>query len=168
MTDPGTTQKLAAVLAADVAGYSRLMQGDEHATVAALDECREIFRERIEANDGRVVDMAGDSVLAVFERASAAVTAALEAQERLRARNDPLPDDRRMRYRIGVNLGEVVAAAPNLKACSNFSQYINKLIGGPGKAAVRRFVGEARGKQLDAIRPRLSLHRTLISRGRSQ
>ena len=52
--------------------------------------------------------MAGDSVLAVFERASAAVTAALEAQEQLAARNEPLPEDRRMRYRTGVNLGEVI------------------------------------------------------------
>jgi adenylate cyclase len=53
--------KLAAILAADAAGYSRLMQEDEPATIAQLDACRDIFRRHIEANHGRVVDMAGDS-----------------------------------------------------------------------------------------------------------
>ena len=60
-------QRLAAILAADVAGYSRLMAADERSTVAALDGSRAVFRSQIEANHGRVIDMAGDSVLAVFE-----------------------------------------------------------------------------------------------------
>ena len=70
-------QRLAAILAADVAGYSRLMAADERATVAALDAARKVFRTQIESNQGRVIDMAGDSVLAVFETATGAVTAAL-------------------------------------------------------------------------------------------
>jgi adenylate cyclase len=65
MTDPEGTQKLEAILAADVAGYSRLMQDDD-ATVATLDAYRAVFREKIQAHRGRVVDMSGDSVLAVF------------------------------------------------------------------------------------------------------
>ena len=64
-------RKLAAILAADVAGYSRLMGADEDGTVAALDTCRAIFTTTIESHDGRVVDTAGDSVLAVFEHSSA-------------------------------------------------------------------------------------------------
>ena len=66
MTEPTVTQRLVAIFAADVVGYSRLMQDDDQATVATLDASREIFREQIVGHQGRVVDMAGDSVLAVF------------------------------------------------------------------------------------------------------
>ena len=70
-------QRLAAILAADAAGYSRLMTQDETATMAALDAARAVFRSEIELHHGRVIDMAGDSVLAVFETATGAVRAAL-------------------------------------------------------------------------------------------
>ena len=66
-------RRLAAILSADVAGYSRLMGDDEEATIAALDIRRQIFRDRIAARAGRVVDTAGDSVLAVFESVVEAV-----------------------------------------------------------------------------------------------
>ena len=103
-----SSHKLAAILAADAAGYSRLMQDNEQATVAMLDAYRAVFREQIEAHQGRVVDMAGDSVLAVFETATGAVQAALDVQRVLGERNDALPEARRMHFRIGVNLGEVI------------------------------------------------------------
>jgi adenylate cyclase len=67
MADSEGSRKLQAILAADVAGYSRLMQDNDEATVAALEASRVIFRERTHAHHGRIVDMAGDSVLAVFE-----------------------------------------------------------------------------------------------------
>ena len=70
MSSTELKQRLAAILAADVAGYSRLMAADERATVAALDAARALFRTKIEFNQGRVIDMAGDSVLAVFETAA--------------------------------------------------------------------------------------------------
>jgi adenylate cyclase len=108
MSDPEGIRKLEAILAADVAGYSRLMQEDDEATVATLEAYRGIFRERIQAHRGRVVDMAGDSVLAVFDAATGAVRAASEIQVALAERNDTLPEARRMRFRIGVNLGEVI------------------------------------------------------------
>ena len=76
-------QRLAAILVADVTGYSRLMTTDERATVAALDSARKVFRSRVESNQGRVIDMAGDSVLAVFETATGAVSAALAIQQEL-------------------------------------------------------------------------------------
>ncbi|HTO43041.1 MAG TPA: adenylate/guanylate cyclase domain-containing protein, partial [Burkholderiales bacterium] len=95
------SRKLAAILAADAAGYSRLMQEDERATLTTLDAYRHVFREQIEAHQGRVVDMAGDSVLAVFESATEAVSAALEIQSALATRNEAFPEARRMRFRIG-------------------------------------------------------------------
>ena len=101
-------QRLAAILAADVAGYSRLMARDERATVAALDAARGVFRAQIEASQGRVIDMAGDSVLAVFETAIGAVSAALAVQHDLGASSSPVAEDRRMRFRIGVHLGDVI------------------------------------------------------------
>ena len=101
-------QRLAAILAADVAGYSRLMADDERATVVALDAARALFRAGIEANHGRVIDMAGDSVLAVFETAAGAVTTALEVQEKMRAAAGDTPQAGRMEYRVGVHLGDLI------------------------------------------------------------
>jgi class 3 adenylate cyclase len=101
-------QRLAAILAADVAGYSRLMADDEQGTIAALDVARAVFRRHIEANQGRVVDMAGDSVLAVFESATGAVTAALVIQETLTATRSSGAEGRRMHFRIGVHIGDVI------------------------------------------------------------
>ena len=104
-------RRLAAILAADVAGYSRLMAADERATVSSLDAARAVFRTQIESNQGRVIDMAGDSVLAVFETATGAVSAGLGIQQELKALMVDVPDDRRMRYRIGVHLGDVIEKA---------------------------------------------------------
>jgi len=101
-------KRLVAILAADAAGYSRLMASDEAATVAALDAARAVFRDRIESNQGRVIDMAGDSVLAVFDIATGAVSAALAVQAALDAASSGESDDRRMRFRIGVHLGDVI------------------------------------------------------------
>ena len=85
LTDPSVKHRLTAILAADAAGFSRLMAADEGATVAALDAARIVFRQHTEAHHGRVIDMAGDSVLAVFETATGAVSAALAIQAELTA-----------------------------------------------------------------------------------
>jgi adenylate cyclase len=107
--DPEKLQrKLAAVLHADAAGFSRLMSQDEHATVATLEACRAAFRERIRTHAGRVVDTAGDSVLAVFESVVDAVTCAVSVQQALQERHAAVPGDRCMQFRIGVNLGDVI------------------------------------------------------------
>jgi TolB-like protein/class 3 adenylate cyclase len=111
LTDSGARQRLTAILAADAAGYSRLMAADEAATVAALDAARAMFRSHIESHQGRVIDMAGDSVLAVFETATGAVTAAMAIQHDLHAASLPLPTERRMLFRIGVHLGDVIEKA---------------------------------------------------------
>src|SRR5580765_1531843 len=102
------SHRLAAILAADAAGYSRLMSADEVATVAALDAARAVFRKEIEAHQGRVIDMAGDSVLAVFGTATGAVSAALGVQTQIDAPADAVPEHRRLRFRVGVHLGDVI------------------------------------------------------------
>ncbi|MEO6745929.1 MAG: adenylate/guanylate cyclase domain-containing protein [Caldimonas sp.] len=111
MSDTEIKQRLAAILAADVAGYSRLMSLDERATVAALDAARRVFRSHVESSQGRVIDMAGDSVLAVFEMAFGAVSAALAVQAELGTASSDVPDASRMRFRIGVHLGDVMEKA---------------------------------------------------------
>jgi adenylate cyclase len=111
VSDIELKQRLAAILAADVAGYSRLMSLDERATVAALDAARKVFRAQVESSQGRVIDMAGDSVLAVFETATGAVSAALAVQAELGTAGADVPDGSRMRFRIGVHLGDVIEKA---------------------------------------------------------
>src|SRR5512139_2718699 len=108
MAAPDLKDRLVAILAADAAGYSRLMAWDERGTIAALDSARAVFRRWIESKHGRVIDMAGDSVLAVFELATSAVSAALAIQDDLNAGAERVPESRRMLFRIGVHIGEVV------------------------------------------------------------
>jgi adenylate cyclase len=104
-----TQRRLAAILSADVVGYSRLMRCDEQATLASLKDSRQIIARLVAEQGGRVDDTAGDSVLAEFPSVVRAVECALAIQEALRRRNDPLPEDRQMWFRIGINLGDVIA-----------------------------------------------------------
>jgi adenylate cyclase len=106
--DQEPRRKLAAILSADVAGYSRLMGEDETATLGTLNTSREVFRQRIAQHQGRLVDTAGDSVLALFESVVEAVQCATEVQQALHARNQALPPTRRMAFRVVVNLGDVI------------------------------------------------------------
>ena len=101
-------RRLAAILSADVAGYSRLMGDDELATVHTLSAYRSAIAGIIAARHGRIVDMPGDNVLAEFGSAVDAVEAALAMQAELGARNAALPEKRRMAFRVGVNLGDLV------------------------------------------------------------
>ena len=107
MADNAITRKVAAILAADAVGYTRLMAADEPATIDTLDVARAVFIEHIEANQGRVVDTAGDSVLAVFETTEGAVLASVAIQARLAEINEPVPEGRRMQFRIGLHLGDI-------------------------------------------------------------
>ncbi len=111
MGEDGIRQRLSAILAADAAGYSRLMSLDERGTVAALDLARGIFRTHIESRQGRVVDTAGDSILALFDSATGAVAAALAIQDEIDTAAATVPEDRRMRFRIGLHLGDVMEKA---------------------------------------------------------
>src|SRR5689334_12752898 len=101
-------RRLAAILAADVVGYSRLMEQDETATLAALKERRKrILAPLVAEHGGRIVKVMGDGVLVEFASAVNAVTCAVELQKRMAAANDGLEEDRRIVLRIGINLGDV-------------------------------------------------------------
>jgi TolB-like protein/class 3 adenylate cyclase/Tfp pilus assembly protein PilF len=108
MAEEGFRRKLTAILSADVEGYSRLMGEDEDATIRTLTAYRELMSTLIQKQHGRVVDSPGDNLLAEFLSVVDAVRCAVEIQEELRVRNAELPDDRRMEFRIGINLGDVV------------------------------------------------------------
>jgi len=108
MTDERASRKMSAIMSADVKDYSRLMSADEEGTVKDLNACREIITGCVQEHRGRVVDSPGDNVLAEFASTVEAVKSAVQIQEELQARNADVPEDRRMEFRIGVNLGDVI------------------------------------------------------------
>ncbi len=108
MAQEGFKRKLAALLSADVEGYSRLMDDDEETTIRTLTDYREAMSNLIQQFRGRVVDATGDNLLAEFASAVDAVNCAVEIQRQLAERNAGLSDDRKMHFRMGVNVGDVV------------------------------------------------------------
>jgi adenylate cyclase len=108
MEAPPLERKLVAILAADVAGYSRLMGLDEEGTLSTLSAFRVITDELIVQHGGRICGTAGDSILAAFGSALAAVHCAIAIQKDLGRANDELEIDRRMQFRIGINVGDVM------------------------------------------------------------
>jgi adenylate cyclase len=108
MAKNGLKRKLAAILSADVEGYSRLMGNDEASTIHTLTAYKEAMTALINKHQGRVVDAPGDNLLAEFASVVDAVQCAVEIQRELAERNEELPDGRKMVFRIGVNLGDVV------------------------------------------------------------
>src|SRR5262245_1106372 len=101
-------RKLAAIFSADVQGYSRLMGQDEEGTVHTLTAYRAVMTHLIQHYRGRVVDSPGDNLLAEFGSVVDAVKCAHDIQQELARRNDAFPETRRMRLRIGINLGDVL------------------------------------------------------------
>src|SRR4030067_242279 len=108
MSTQEVKRKLTAILSADVKGYSRLMREEEKGTVRTLNAYKEVMTGLIQHHHGRVVDSTGDNLLAEFASVVDAVECAVEIQKELKARNAELSDNRRMEFRIGVNLGDVV------------------------------------------------------------
>src|SRR5215470_8276801 len=103
-----TPRKLAAILAADIAGYSRLMGLDEAGTAKALREHRAAIDPILTSHGGRIFKTTGDGVLVEFPSIVAAVESALAVQKLMAQRNADVPEDRRMLFRIGINLGDVL------------------------------------------------------------
>src|SRR5262245_26210837 len=101
-------RKLAAILSADVKGYSRLMGEDDEATVRTLTAYQDVMATLSQQHRGRVVDAPGDNLLAEFASVVDAVRCAVEIQRELEARNVALPPNRRMEFRIGINVGDVI------------------------------------------------------------
>lgn len=114
MTPDQLKRKLAAILSADVKGYSRLMGEDEEGTIHTLKVYMEVITGFIHQHRGRVVATGGDSVLAEFASVVDAVRCAVGIQEEFKDRNKEFPEDRRMEFRIGVNLGDVVEDGDNI------------------------------------------------------
>jgi formate hydrogenlyase transcriptional activator len=145
-------RRLAAILSADVAGYSRLMGDDEQGTIAALAECFDMFRRHLETYNGRLVDTAGDSLLGVFESVTDAVQCALAAQKDLGKWNDPRPASRRMLFRVGVNLGDIFLQADGhvygdgVNVAARLQTFAE-----PGGICVAEMVRTAVGNKLPAI-----------------
>jgi class 3 adenylate cyclase len=101
-------RKLAAILYADVAAYSRLTGKDEEGTHRQLSEYLDLISSKVEACQGRVVHYAGDAVLADFASVMTAIDCAIDIQEELADRNCLIPDDRKVQFRMGINLGDVI------------------------------------------------------------
>jgi adenylate cyclase len=109
MAEERAQRRLAAILAADVVGYSRLMEADEAGTLAALKERRKtILEPTIRSHGGRIVKVMGDGALVEFKSAVNAVNAAVELQQMMANSNETISDDRRIVLRIGINLGDIV------------------------------------------------------------
>lgn len=108
MTDQDVKRKLAAILSADVKGYSRHMREDEVATIRTLTAYRKVMTTLIKQHHGRVVDSVGDNLLAEFASVVDAVQGAIAIQKELKTQNAQLPKDRKMLFRKGINLGDLV------------------------------------------------------------
>ena len=114
MEPSSVKRRLTCILAADAVGYSQLMGQDEEGTIRVLSAHRAVIDGIIAFHEGRIVSTAGDSVIAEFSSAVDSVRCAVEIQEALKTRNDSLPEHRQMRFRIGVNLGDVVVKNDDL------------------------------------------------------
>ena len=114
MADSGPRRKLAAILAADVVGFSKKMGEDEDRTLSNLKACRSLTDAAIKQNHGRIFGSAGDSVIAEFASPVDAVVAATEFQRNIRDRNEGVSDEDQMLFRVGLNLGDVIIEGDNL------------------------------------------------------
>src|SRR5277367_3809895 len=110
MSEARVERRLAAILAADVAGYSRLMGNDEEGTLAALKACRrELIDPKIAEHRGRIVKTTGDGALVEFASAVDAARCAIEIQRAMAKRNAAVPEARRVEFRIGINVGDIIS-----------------------------------------------------------
>ncbi len=114
MEPTGVKRKLAVILAADAEGYTRLMREAEEPTLETLTEYRAIIDSLIARHEGRIFGTAGDSVMAEFDSVVEAIRCAVAIQEELAARNVELADERKLRFRIGIHVGDVMARGDDL------------------------------------------------------
>ena len=145
-------RRLSAILHADLAGFTRLMEGDEDRTVGHIKSVRaDIWRPAIEQAGGRVVNIEGDSILAEFESAIAAVMTAIDIQERMARFNSMLEEDQRLLFRIGAHLGEIIVDA---ETQAIFGDGVNvaariQAMAEPGGIAVSRAVRDVTELQVE-------------------
>src|SRR5262245_7733478 len=143
----GRVRKLAALLSADVEGYSRLMAEDEAATVHTLTIYRVVIQTLVQEHRGRVVDSPGDNVLAEFASVVDAVQCAVAVQRDLGVRNATLPPRRRMRFRIGINLGDVIVEGDRIYGDGvNIAARLESLAPGGGICIAGSVYDQVKGK----------------------
>jgi len=143
-------RKLTAIMSADAVGYSRLMGDDEAATVSTLKHYRNLMAEIVLKYSGRIVDSPGDNVLSEFASIVDAVNCAVEIQHALKQENDALPEPRRMPFRIGVNLGDIIEDADRIYGDGvNIAARVERLAS-PGQVAIS-------GAAFDSVRDKLDL-----------
>ena len=114
MPDQSIQRKLAAILAADVVGFSRMMGEDENRALRNLKDCRSLTDKSIKAYHGRIFGSAGDSVIAEFASPVNTIVAAVAFQKSREDRNNEVPPEDRMQFRVGLNLGDVMVEDDNL------------------------------------------------------
>ncbi len=140
MAENSVKRKLRAILAADVKGYSRMMGKDEVGTYQTLTSNLELIRSIISEHDGRVFSSPGDAVMAEFSSVVDAVQCAVELQDKVEAINADMPEDRKMQFRIGVNLGDVIQDGEQVYGDGvNIAARIETLAQ-PGKVAISKNV----------------------------
>ncbi len=140
MAENKTQRKLTAILSADVKGYSKLMGDDDEFTVTTITAYRKIISDLVDKHQGRVVDTPGDNILAEFNSALNAVNSAVEIQRTLETENGKLPDNRRMEFRIGINLGDILHKDDRIYGDGvNIAARIETLAE-PGKVSISRNV----------------------------
>jgi len=149
MTGEGLERKLAAILYADVAGYSRLTGDDEEGTHKQLSVYLDAVSAAIERHGGRVLHFAGDAVLAEFASAVTAVACAVDVQRDLATRNEVLDEDRQVRFRIGVNLGDVIVDRDELYGDSVNVAARLEALAEPGGICISHKVLEEVGDKID-------------------
>ena len=148
MADTNVTRKLAAILAADVVGYSRLMSEDEAGTLATLKAHREeLVEPKIAEHNGRVVKLMGDGLLAEFGSVVSAVQCAVEIQRAMAERNTDLPEGRRIDFRVGINLGDVIVEGEDIYGDGvNIAARLEGLAEPGGICVARNVFDQVKGK----------------------
>jgi len=150
MAEQGFKRKLTAILSADVLGYSRLMRDNEEATVRDIAAHRALISDIVQQHHGRVVDSPGDNILAEFASVVDAVNGAIKIQQEISKRNADTPEDRRMEFRIGINLGDVIEEEERIYGDGvNIAARVEGLAAGGGIAIS--------GIVYDSIKDKLSL-----------
>jgi adenylate cyclase len=173
-----TERKLAAILAADIAGYSRLMEVDEEATLSALRIHRDLVEKLVTAHRGRVFSSAGDSVVVEFPSAVEATQCAVVLQREIELRNQTVPKGRRLLFRIGINIGDVVVEDGNLFGDGvNVAARIQALADPGGICVARNVHDQLRNKagfemtpmgtyQVKNIAMPIAVYKVLLGKGR--
>lgn len=147
MSEEQARRKLAAILSADAKDYSRLMEDDEEATVQTITAYRKLMVSQIQNQNGRIVDAKGDNLLAEFSSVVDAVRCAVEIQKELKVRNDELPQNRKMEFRIGINLGDVIEEGDTIYGDGvNIAARLEGLAGGGGLCISRTAFDQVKNK----------------------